>query len=109
LQEVREGVAVLALRSGAPVLPVGVANSDKVWPKGALLPTPGRTITVRYGRPFVVADELPESVRGDRRKAKAAATRLIMSRIAELLPPRQRGIYGAGLEAEAVESTPEAD
>jgi 1-acyl-sn-glycerol-3-phosphate acyltransferase len=107
LQEVREGVAVLALRSGAPVLPVGVANSDKVWPKGALLPTPGRTITVRYGRPFVVADELPESVRGDRRKAKAAATRLIMSRIAELLPPRQRGIYGAGLESEAVESTSE--
>jgi cytidylate kinase len=109
LQEVREGVAVLALRSGAPVLPVGVANSDKVWPKGALLPTPGRSITVRYGRPFVVADELPESVRSDRRKAKAAATRLIMSRIAELLPPRQRGIYGAGLESEAVESTPEPD
>jgi 1-acyl-sn-glycerol-3-phosphate acyltransferase len=109
LQEVREGVAVLALRSGAPVLPVGVANSDKVWPKGALLPTPGRTITVRYGRPFVVADEIPESVRADRRNAKAAATRLIMRRIAELLPPRQRGIYGAGLEAEAVESTPEPD
>jgi 1-acyl-sn-glycerol-3-phosphate acyltransferase len=99
LQEVREGVAVLALRSGAPVLPVGVADSDKVWRKGALLPTPGRSVTVRYGRPFVVADELPESVKGDRRKAKEAATRLIMGRIAELLPPRQRGIYGDGFEA----------
>jgi cytidylate kinase len=108
LQEVREGVAVLALRSGAPVLPVGVADSDKVWRKGALLPTPGRSITVRYGRPFVVADELPESVKGDRRKAKEAATRLIMSRIAELLPPRQRGIYGAGVEAATRESAPES-
>jgi 1-acyl-sn-glycerol-3-phosphate acyltransferase len=107
LQEVREGVAVLALRSGAPVLPVGVADSDKVWRKGALLPTPGRSVTVRYGRPFVVADELPESVKGDRRKAKEAATRLIMSRIAELLPPRQRGIYGARLEAATGESTSE--
>jgi cytidylate kinase len=98
LQEVREGVAVLALRSGAPVLPVGVADSDKVWRKGSTFPTPGRSVTVRYGRPFVVADELPESVKGDRRKAKEAATRLIMSRIAELLPPRQRGIYGADVE-----------
>jgi cytidylate kinase len=98
LQEVREGVAVLALRSGAPVLPVGVADSDKVWRKGSMFPTPGRSVTVRYGRPFVVADELPESVKGDRRKAKEAATRLIMSRIAELLPPRQRGIYGAAVE-----------
>jgi cytidylate kinase len=113
LQEVREGVAVLALRSGAPVLPVGVADSDKVWPKGAMLPTPGRSITVRYGRPFVVADELPESVKGNRREAKEAATRLIMSRIAELLPPRQRGIYGAAvepatLETAAIESKAEA-
>jgi CMP/dCMP kinase len=97
LQEVREGVAVLALRSGAPVLPVGVADSDRVWRKGALLPTPGRSVTVRYGRPFVVADELPPSSKGaDRRQTKEAATRLIMSRIAELLPPRQRGIYGKG-------------
>ncbi|HEV2005028.1 MAG TPA: (d)CMP kinase [Candidatus Limnocylindrales bacterium] len=98
LQEVREGVAVLALRSGAPVLPVGVADSDKVWRKGSMFPTPGRSVTVRYGLPFMVADELPEIVKGDRRKAKEAATRLIMSRIAELLPPRQRGIYGANVE-----------
>jgi 1-acyl-sn-glycerol-3-phosphate acyltransferase len=98
---------VLALRSGAPVLPVGVADSDNVWRKGALLPTPGRSVTVRYGRPFVVADELPESVKGDRRKAKEAATRLIMGRIAELLPPRQRGIYGLPLEAATADSPSE--
>jgi 1-acyl-sn-glycerol-3-phosphate acyltransferase len=102
LQAVREGVAVLALRSGAPVLPVGVADSDTVWRKGSLLPTPGRHVTVRYGRPFVVADELPPEVLRDRRTAKDAATRLIMARIAELLPPRQRGVYAA-------ETVPEPD
>jgi len=96
LQPVREGVAVLALRSGAPILPVGVADTDKVWRKGSLLPRPGKSVTVRYGRPFVLADELPSSVLSDRRQAKEAATRLIMSRIAELLPPRQRGVYGDG-------------
>jgi cytidylate kinase len=95
LQEVREGVAVIALRSGAMVLPVGVSDSDKVWRKGSTLPTPGRHVTVRYGTPFVLADVLPPDVLADRRRAKDAATHLIMGRIAELLPPRQRGIYAA--------------
>jgi cytidylate kinase len=95
LQEVREGVAVIALRSGAAILPVGVSDSDRVWRKGSTLPTPGRHVTVRYGTPFVLADELPAEVLADRRRAKEAATHLIMGRIAELLPPRQRGIYAA--------------
>jgi len=116
LQEVRDGAAVLALRSGARVLPVAVSDSDKLWPKGALLPRPGRVVTVRYGKPFVVAEELAAmrhtggaararqgaggarqeaagAAGSDRREAKEAATRLIMTRIAELLPPRQRGVY----------------
>jgi cytidylate kinase len=97
LQAVREGVAVLALRSGAPVLPVGVADSDRLWRKGSLLPRPGASVTVRYGRPFVVADELDAAGLGDsgRRHRTEAATRLIMARIAELLPERQRGVYAA--------------
>ena len=112
LQEVREGVGMLAIRSGAPVLPVAVIDSDLMWPRGRLLPRFGKGVTVRYGKPFLVAEELERSAPGvkrDRRATTEAATRLIMARIAELLPPRQRGIYGAGLEAEAVESTPEPD
>jgi cytidylate kinase len=99
LQPVREGVGLLALRSGAPVLPVAVIDSDLMWPRGRLLPRWGRRVTVRYGKPFRVADELPKEQEGekrDRRAATAAATRLIMTRIAELLPPRQRGVYAAG-------------
>jgi cytidylate kinase len=98
LQPVREGVGMLALRSGAPVLPVAVVDSDVLWPRGRLLPRFGRRVTVRYGKPFVVADELERSAPGvkrDRRAMTEAATRLIMTRIAELLPPRQRGIYAA--------------
>jgi hypothetical protein len=53
-------------------------------------------VTVRYGRPFRVAEEQPFAPAGmDRRAAKEAATELIMARIAELLPERQRGVYGA--------------
>jgi 1-acyl-sn-glycerol-3-phosphate acyltransferase len=96
LGTVREGVGMLALRSGAPVLPVAVIDSDLMWPRGRLLPRFGRRVTVRYGTPFVVADELAAAgvaVRG--RQATEAATRLVMIRIAELLPPRQRGVYAS--------------
>jgi len=102
LQPVREGVGLLALRSGATVLPVAVIDSDRMWPRGHLLPKWGRRVIVRYGKPFKVADELPEAKAGekrDRRAATEAATRLVMTRIAELLPPRQRGVYAAEAEA----------
>jgi cytidylate kinase len=101
LQEVRDGVAVLALQSGAPVLPVGIADTDRFWPRGQLLPRPGRRVTIRFGTPFRVQDEpLVLAAGPDKRARREAATRLIMTRIAELLPPRQRGVYGEGVEAE---------
>jgi 1-acyl-sn-glycerol-3-phosphate acyltransferase len=92
LGEGRDGVAVLALRTGAPIVPVGVAGSYERWPRGQKLPHPGGRVTVRVGSPFRLADELPADL--DRRAAKTAATDLIMRRIAELLPERQRGRYG---------------
>jgi cytidylate kinase len=101
LQQVREGVGMLALRSGAPVLPVAVIDSDILWPRGKLLPRYGRRVTVRYGSPFVVADELAAHglpVKG--RAATEAATRLVMARIAALLPPRQRGVYAGDVPFE---------
>jgi cytidylate kinase len=116
LQPVREGVGLLALRSGAPVLPVAVVDSDRAWPKGRRLPRFGRSVTVRFGQPFDVAAELERTGRSrsgdgrdghergerrdrreDRRQATEAATRLVMIRIAELLPPRQRGVYAAAV------------
>jgi cytidylate kinase len=106
LQEVRDGTAVLALRSGAPVMPAAVVDSDLTWPRGRMLPRPGRVITVRYGVPFRVAEEIPAAILGDRKLAKAAATRLIMSRIAELLPPRQRGVYASPNGVGGPDSTP---
>ena len=94
LQEARDGLALLALRTGAPIVPLGIAGSSKVWPRGQKLPHPGGHVTVRVGRPFRPADELPADT--DRRTAKGLATTLIMERIAALLPPSQRGVYGRG-------------
>ena len=92
LQEARDGVALLALRTGAPIMPIGIGGAYRVWPKGQRLPHPGGHVTIRVGRPFRAADELPPGT--DRKSAKGLATTLIMRRIAALLPPGQRGIYG---------------
>jgi 1-acyl-sn-glycerol-3-phosphate acyltransferase len=93
LQEAQDGVAVLALRTGAPIVPLAISGSNRVWPKGQTLPHPGGHVTARVGPPFRPADELPPNT--DRRTAKPLVTRMIMERIAALLPPSQRGVYGS--------------
>jgi len=99
----RDGVAVLALRAGASIVPVGISGSYERWPRGQKLPHPGGRVTVRVGSPFRLADELPADL--DRRAAKSAATDLIMRKIAALLPEPQRGRYGAATP-EVVEREP---
>ena len=93
LQEAKDGVALLAQRSGAQIVPVGINNTDGVWKKGqpVPLPIPRRTVTMRVGEPFRLSDVVPADA--DRRTAKTLATRAIMGRIAELLDARHRGVY----------------
>jgi 1-acyl-sn-glycerol-3-phosphate acyltransferase len=92
LQPPQDGVAVLAVRTGAPIVPVGIGGSQRVWPKGQTLPHPGGHVTVRVGEPFQPMEILPPGT--DRRAAKPLVSRMIMDRIADLLPPAQRGDYG---------------
>jgi 1-acyl-sn-glycerol-3-phosphate acyltransferase len=102
LAEAKDGTAALALKTGAQIVPIGINNSDVIWRKGRLLPSPfpRRTLTMRIGKAFRLADELPAGI--DRRAAKPAATQLIMRRIAEQLDPRQRGAYAAAVSSDEV-------
>lgn len=93
LQKALDGLALLAMRTGAPIVPLGISGSYRVWPRGQKLPHPGGRVNVRVGRPFRPAEALPTGT--TRRTAKGLVTKLIMERIAELLPPAQRGVYGA--------------
>jgi 1-acyl-sn-glycerol-3-phosphate acyltransferase len=101
LQGAKDGVAMLALRTGAQIVPIGVSNTDSVWRKGRTfpLPFPRRRVTVRIGTPFRVQDAIPEGT--GRREAKTLATTEIMGRIAALVDPRHRGVY-----ADAVRTKP---
>jgi 1-acyl-sn-glycerol-3-phosphate acyltransferase len=103
LHEARDGVATLALRSGAPVVPVAISGSDRVWPRGRMLPRPGGRVTVRVGSPFRLTDELPAGT--DRQTAKGLATTILMRRIAALLPERQQGVY-ASTDVHAIRPPP---
>ncbi|MGZ3641798.1 MAG: lysophospholipid acyltransferase family protein [Candidatus Limnocylindrales bacterium] len=92
LGEPKPGVAMLALRTGALVLPVGISGSERTWPIGAHLPRPFTTITVRFGQPYRPGDGLPLQ-RSAPRRGLEDETEALMYRIAELLPPAYRGRY----------------
>lgn len=102
LQPAKDGVAVLAARSNAWIVPIGIADSDRLWPRGKRMPRRIPRVTVRIGTPFRMQDALREEGSAEegapstasRRRTTAAGTDLIMRRIAELLPERQRGVYG---------------
>jgi 1-acyl-sn-glycerol-3-phosphate acyltransferase len=92
LGEPKAGVVLLALRSGATVLPVGISGSDRAWPVGARLPRPGSRMTVRFGTPYRPAADPAGSA--DRREALDAQYEALMRRIAALVEPRYRGRFG---------------
>jgi 1-acyl-sn-glycerol-3-phosphate acyltransferase len=48
------GVARLALRTGAPIVPVGIIGSDAIQPPDARFPVPFRRVHIRFGRPITV-------------------------------------------------------
>ncbi len=76
----RTGVGWLALASGAPVVPVGLAGTDRMQPIGANLPRPVRGVRIRFGPPVDPADYagLPPG------RARREITDLVMDRIAAL-------------------------
>lgn len=53
----RPGVAILATRTGLPVVPIAVRGGREVWPKGRMLPQRG-PLTVTIGAPLSLAPDL---------------------------------------------------
>lgn len=80
LEEGAGGTALIALRAGVPVVPVGINGTERIMPKGAHVPRFPR-LTVAYGTPIDPAD-IPE---GPRRERVAAMTARIMQGIASAM------------------------
>jgi len=98
LQPAHPGAALLALRTGAPVLPVGITGTERIHGLSVLLQHP--RITVSIGEPL----RLARPSRIDR-AAVEEATATIMRAIAAQLPPEYRGVWG-GEPAPPLTSTP---
>jgi 1-acyl-sn-glycerol-3-phosphate acyltransferase len=90
MQQGLTGTALIALRKGATILPVGITGTEKIDGIGVIFRHP--TITVTIGEPF----KLP-AIDGRLTKAHLGpATDFIMERIAELVPQSYRGYYEDG-------------
>jgi 1-acyl-sn-glycerol-3-phosphate acyltransferase len=50
----RTGIARLAIRTGAPIIPVGIKGTDRIQPPGASTPRPFRRCEVSFGEPIQV-------------------------------------------------------
>ena len=80
----RWGAARLAAMTGAPVVPLGLWGTERVWPRNARLPdvfnvTNPPKVRVRVGDPVEIGREDPDT-----------DTKAIMAAIADLLPPEAR-------------------
>lgn len=74
VQELHEGAAFLAARTGAPIVPVGIGGSDVAMPKGRRLPRP---LTIHV----VVGEPIPAPVAGESRRVARTALRATTERL----------------------------
>ena len=89
LQEGMPGVALMAVKTQTPILPVGIAGSENVGPLWRVA-VPTGNISVTIGEPFT----LPE-VKGKLDPAQLKGMMDdVMLRIAACLPERYHGVYG---------------
>ena len=82
------GVVYLAMKSQAPILPVGVTGTHKfpLW----RVPFPFKRLKANIGQPFT----LPVIEGRPSKEVMSSMLDMVMARIAALLPPEHRGVYG---------------
>lgn len=87
LQPLNPGALMIALRTGVPVVPVVLVNTDKVWPHGALRPHKADApVSVTFGAPLDFSD-----LKGKRGAVEAATARLTETLAAMLGQPIPQG------------------
>ncbi len=79
LGEGHAGVGHLSVTTGAPVIPAGIVGTDRIQPRGARVPHPSGTATVRFGAPIE-----PGDYEGSRRDRRRSITGDVMAAIGQL-------------------------
>lgn len=100
----RTGAARLALRTGSPLIPVGLRGTDEIQPAGASLPRPFRSCQVNIGAPIDVTRYLD---RYDDRMMQRQLTDEVMFEIQGLCGREYVDTYaGSKPEEKQVETAP---
>ncbi len=89
MQPAKDGAVMLALRSNAQIVPIGVTGTHRVKAHWAKLKRP--RIQLSVGKPFRL-----QSLSGNNRLSRSelsAVTEQMMYRLAAQLPPEFRGVY----------------
>ena len=92
MQEAKPGTIMLAMKSGAPILPIGITGTEAAFDDLKHFRRP--ELKAIFGKPFMV----PEFEPGERSEGLKKWTEILMVRIAELLPPAYRGYYRGHVE-----------
>jgi 1-acyl-sn-glycerol-3-phosphate acyltransferase len=79
LRDGHNGVGHLSVTTGASVIPTGIVGTDRIQPRGARVPRPFRSATVRFGSPIE-----PAGYHGSRRARRRQITRDVMTAISRL-------------------------
>lgn len=85
----RTGVAHLALTSGAPVVPVGIAGTQDLQPVGSTLPRLAK-VTVKFGEPIQFQQQYDGVPAG---RARREVTDQVMNAIQRLSGQQFAGVY----------------
>jgi 1-acyl-sn-glycerol-3-phosphate acyltransferase len=89
LQEALPGASLIARRAGVPILPVSITGTEKLRNLKRCFPRHAR-ITVTFGHPFTLPAKNGRLTKVQREDLVNG----IMRKIAALLPPEYRGVYG---------------
>jgi putative phosphoserine phosphatase/1-acylglycerol-3-phosphate O-acyltransferase len=81
----RWGAARLAAMAGAPVVPIGMWGTERVWPRSARVPEVWNVL-----RPPTIRIRVGPAVEGLKGRSPDADTKRIMAAIVALLPPEAR-------------------
>jgi 1-acyl-sn-glycerol-3-phosphate acyltransferase len=87
LEEGTEGAAFLAMKSGAPIVPVGMTGTENEAVYGNMHRWKRTAVTLTVGKPFRLQEH------ADRQAMLREGTCQIMESLAELLPESYRGKY----------------
>jgi 1-acyl-sn-glycerol-3-phosphate acyltransferase len=91
LEEGNEGAAFLAMKSGAPIVPIAMTGTENENIYGHLKQWKRAPVTLTVGKPFHLLEQ------ADRQKMLQEGTRQIMQSLADLLPESYRGNYKPNL------------